>query len=511
MKLRLRSIETNGTQKIEVPDSCSLQHLKDVVFQRLSSSFSTAPASVHLSLNRKDELVGSSTQESLQSLGITSGDLVFFTSNPNAFVPNSPIGQSSCNPEETKSAQPQNLRELVTLEPTLEEERTLDQSLALGTQKEETLGFDSVKTEILDSESRKSDMKFEAEENPGTSGKVDMDVDDDVSMVEEGKSFSVPCFLRKVFRKEVGEGGGGDHKLLVIAVHAVLLESGFVGFDSISRMKVEGFHLPDEWPSRAFTLSLWYTLPEIVNGAETVVLKFQSLGKYVNVYGSLTEKGSKSYRVCLAEDQLVFFLNLLWANCESVDLMSEKNSSVKPEKEVFEFWKTVKDRLALPLLIDLCDKANLPPPPCFMRLPTDLKFKILESLPFVDVARMGCVSSELSYLASNDDLWKQKYLEHFGNAEYLQGGNNWKEKFAKCWETRKKRRVERKIVRRINFPVVPGTEPMPWLLIRDNPYPFIVPRIIGGDYDVGPGFGQSVPAVPRRNVTPHRNLGGRRI
>ena len=43
-----------------------------------------------------------------------------------------------------------------------------------------------------------------------------MDIDDDGSMVEAGKSLSVPCFLRKVFKKEAGEGGSGDHKLLVI-------------------------------------------------------------------------------------------------------------------------------------------------------------------------------------------------------------------------------------------------------------------------------------------------------
>ncbi|KAI7990442.1 putative F-box protein [Camellia lanceoleosa] len=92
---------------------------------------------------------------------------------------------------------------------------------------------------------------------------------------------------------------GGDHKLLVIAVHAVLIESGFVGFDSVSRRKVEGFHLPDEWPSLQFTMSLQYTLPEIIkqgpitiNGVETVKLKFQSLGKFVNVYGSLAKNGS---------------------------------------------------------------------------------------------------------------------------------------------------------------------------------------------------------------------------
>lgn len=530
MKLRLRSLETKETIRIQLPTPCSLQHLREVVLQRVSSSSSSAPASVHLSLNRKDELLSSSPQDSLQSLGVTSGDLVFFTFNHNAFSSETLIVQSNNN---------SNSEESLVSEPNSQSERTIDQTLGLNTQKDETLDFDSakaepVKEETLGSESGKGEIKpgegqipglgTQMEQTPAMSGTENMEIDfennDDGSMLEVVKSFSVPSFLRKVFRKEVGEGGGGDHKLLVIAVHAVLLESGFVGFDSVSRMKVEGFHLSDEWPSIAFTMSLWYTLPEIIdrgpsaahNGVETVVLKIQSLGKYVNIYGSLSRNGSGLYRVCVDEDRVAFFLNLIWANCDKIEEINGKDSSSNscPEKEVFEFWKNVKDRLALPLLIDLCEKAGLAPPPCFMRLPTDLKLKILESLPGVDVAKVGCVCSELRYLSSNDDLWKQKLSEQFGNAEGSQSGSHWKEKFAKTWVIRKKR----KTVVSERLPGVRG-EPFPlWVprIIRD-PYPHRVPRIIGGDYDLGPSISVElrgpVRSALRRNVMPHCNLGGR--
>ena len=54
--------------------------------QILSQSIpSSSSSSLHLSLNRKDELHASSPQASLQSLAITSGDLIFFTHNPTAF------------------------------------------------------------------------------------------------------------------------------------------------------------------------------------------------------------------------------------------------------------------------------------------------------------------------------------------------------------------------------------------------------------------------------------------
>lgn len=72
--------------------------------------------------------------------------------------------------------------------------------------------------------------------------------------------------------------------------------------------------------------------------------------------------------------------------------------------------------------------------PCFMRLPTVLKMKILELLPADDVAKISCVSSELQFLASSDDLWKLKFEEQFGDASRLDENEPWKEKFARVIE-----------------------------------------------------------------------------
>ncbi|KAL3328199.1 hypothetical protein AABB24_035703 [Solanum stoloniferum] len=60
----------------------ALQELKNRISQALPSS--SAPNSIHLSLNRKDELQFSE-EDTLQSIGITSGDLIFFTQNPIGF------------------------------------------------------------------------------------------------------------------------------------------------------------------------------------------------------------------------------------------------------------------------------------------------------------------------------------------------------------------------------------------------------------------------------------------
>ncbi|KAF8034908.1 hypothetical protein BT93_C1052 [Corymbia citriodora subsp. variegata] len=281
-------------------------------------------------------------------------------------------------------------------------------------------------------------------------------------------------------------------------------------------MAADRFHLPDQWPSTAFSVSLQYSLPELVartpgpNVSESVVLKFQSLGHFIIVYGSLAKGRSALRRVCLNERRFAPIIDVMWAKGEDNVEVNEngESSSSSSEKEVFEFWKIVKDGLALPLLIDLTERVGLPLPSCFTCLPTELKLKIFESLPGIDLARVGCVSSELRYLTSNNDLWKQKYVEEFG---VTQGMFNWKKKFTDSWEETKKRKRDGswwQTTYRVDRPF--------YFRIRRDPNPFIVPGVIGGDYDRLPGLGVPPPfhqpfrrvQFRRNNIIPNCNLGG---
>ncbi|KAI3972791.1 hypothetical protein MKX01_019449 [Papaver californicum] len=100
--------------------------------------------------------------------------------------------------------------------------------------------------------------------------------------------------------------------------------------------------------------------------------------------------------------------------------MVEEAASVVCSRRNVPNEEIVRDEIALPLLSDLCDKTVLAYSPCFTfsLLPGDLKLKILQLLPGINVARIGCVSSELRYLCSNNDLWKQKIGEEFTESEY---------------------------------------------------------------------------------------------
>ncbi|KAJ6799099.1 F-box protein SKIP22-like [Iris pallida] len=196
------------------------------------------------------------------------------------------------------------------------------------------------------------------------------------------------------------DGIKGNLGLLIVVVHAIFLESGFMVCDGI-----EPSRLPKYWNLATVSISLWYTVPDLVDPVKVAVLKFSSTGKFVLVYGYLSGvDGPDVHRLCLDSSKVAPFADLVSPDGEK-------------EKEVFNLWKVVKDGLCLPLLIDICEKNGLPFPPCFARLPTDLKFMILELLPGVDVARVGCASSELRYLSGNDELWKQKFVKEFGVAK----------------------------------------------------------------------------------------------
>ncbi|KAG7014930.1 F-box protein SKIP22, partial [Cucurbita argyrosperma subsp. argyrosperma] len=496
MKLRLRSVESKETLRIEVPDQSTIEHLKQTLLQALSSSFSAD--SLHLSLNRKDELQGSSPEDSLHSIGITSGDLVFFTFKPSGF---SSRGGTSIQASSQDSSSSRPGKEIQGIDCDIKKPR-LENSMP-----------ESIESKSLDAEMTTGGMVEDGEKFL-ESDCEEMDVEED-PIVDVVKKCSRPIFLRRVLKEELGYDRNA-HKLLVTAVHAVLLESGFVLIDPNLGSEDNPFRMPEDWPSPSFTMSLWYTLPKLLakedkssTMTEVVLLKFQSLGHFVNVYGSLNcSRGSSVYRISLDERKFAPNLDLIWVDSVSSYIMDEKEGD--PDKQVFELWKLVKDALALPLLIDLCEKTGLPTPASFMLLPADLKIKILEALPGVDIARVECVCTELLYLASSNELWKMKFTEEFGSEDSVSGKRLWKSQFVARYENEKLRSRRTNHVRdflSLGWPV------------RRPPYQFPAPHVIGGDYDIVPSIrlpthgipGQSLRWTPRRRQVfiPHYDLIGR--
>ncbi|XP_061355642.1 F-box protein SKIP22-like [Gastrolobium bilobum] len=456
MKLRLRSLESKETLKIEVPNSCSLKQLRDIISRAISST-SSSSSSLHLSLNRKDEIGLSSPHKSLDSIGIIGGDLVFYTLNPNAFSHKTLLHKPTPQ-EETNSSDVS----------TIQDSPSIDMSDAPSIPAAE-------KSPTLDA--------AEAET---------MDMVDGSDEAVLGRSDSEPSFMKRVVREVLGTDVT-DLKLLVFAVHAVILESGFVRADQVSGVAVSGSHLLDDWPSGSSSMiSLRYTLPEILNSgaSQTVNLKFQTLGHLVNVCGSLSDDaGSRLHVVHLDKCKFARPVKLMLANSESKASFNDGGDD-ECGKQVFELWKMVKDRLALPLLIDLCEKAGLDLPPCFMRLPMELKLMILEHLPGVDLAKVACTCSELRYLSSSNELWEHKFEEEFGGMKIK--GRLFKDLFALQWETKKK--SERGL---------PLRQYGRYFSRRRDPIPYGIHPIWGGEYGrASSGY------LPRWTYLPQCHLGG---
>ncbi|CAN0910012.1 F-box protein SKIP22 [Linum grandiflorum] len=238
---------------------------------------------------------------------------------------------------------------------------------------------------------------------------------------EDGsKRFSESYFLRQVLREELADCDS-HHKLLVAAIHAVFLESGFVQYDPLSGSRIDQLHI-----SVDCTLPVLYTLPELLGKDVSAALKFQTLGNFLNAFSSLNH-------MCLNGNTYAPTLRQLWR--------SKDEHITGCENVVRKLWKDVKDTLCLPLLFDLCERANLPmPSSCFASLPTDLKLSILTLLPGVDVARMECASKETRYLSSNnDELWKQKFAEEFGELRTRFVLVFWKREFATEMKSKKMR------------------------------------------------------------------------
>ncbi|XP_010427808.1 PREDICTED: F-box protein SKIP22 [Camelina sativa] len=362
MTIHLRNLETNETLTFEFSDESTLHDL------RLKINDST-PSSVGLSINRndEDELLAVSSQATLRSLGVKSGDLICFSldsSDRSAFA-------------QKKSETNHQAIEAVSI-PSIQNQSSNDTTNHGGAEELGGMNLSGV------------------------------------------KRLSEPLFLKKILMEESGDTW--EFTTVVMTVHAVMLDSGFVLFNPDLGMRFSF--------SAGTSVSLKYTLPSVIsaNGTEVVTLNFEDLVD-VEVYGSLDED-SLVDKVCINKRS---YMNI-------VDLLMESDNeevTLSVHRKVLVWWRMIKDGIVTPLLVNLCYKTGLELPPCFISLPRELKHKILASLPGVDIAALACVSPELRDMASDSDLWKQKCLEECKHL--VTEGNDvvkWKEMFASYW-TRK--------------------------------------------------------------------------
>jgi F-box protein 7 len=256
----------------------------------------------------------------------------------------------------------------------------------------------------------------------------------DVAMAEvvdakSSSSFVIGAHKREMEAENAWSAEGTVIHRLVVALQAALIDVGFLAANpSGSRLE-----LLKAWASGASaTLTVKYTLPELISmlpeaeEGRIVVLNYSLMSNFVTIYGSVPGAQSELRRLCLGLPKLA---PLLYLGSNAVGAVEEK--------EILELWRVLKDELCLPLMISLCQLNRLSLPLCLMALPGDMKAKILESVPGVDLAKVECTCKELKDLAADQNLWERKFeLELNTLGEGFRWCENWKKRFGEAW-TRK--------------------------------------------------------------------------
>lgn len=475
MKLRLRSMDQRGgaggaaeTHRVQLPDTATLSDVKAFLATKLSAAQPVPAESVRLTLNRSEELLTPDPSATLPALGLASGDLLYFTL--------SPLPSPSPPPQPQPQAQP------------LPRNPNPDVPSIAG-------AADPTKSPVESGSS--SSMPQALCTNPGLPVASDPHhPPPDVVMAE---AFAVIKSKSSLVvgdtKREMENVGGADGTVicrLVVALHAALLDAGFLYANPVGSC----LQLPQNWASGSFVpVSMKYTLPELVEALPVVeegmvaVLNYSLMGNFMMVYGHVPGATSGVRRLCLELPELV---PLLYLDSDEV--------STAEEREIHELWRVLKDEMCLPLMISLCQLNNLSLPPCLMALPGDVKAKVLEFVPGVDLARVQCTCKELRDLAADDNLWKKKCEMEFNTqGESSQVGRNWKERFGAAWKVSNNKGQKR---------------PSPFFNYGwGNPYsPHGFP-VIGGDSDMLPFIGH--PNLlgrsfgnQRRNISPSCSFGG---
>ncbi|KAH9314619.1 hypothetical protein KI387_023246 [Taxus chinensis] len=274
----------------------------------------------------------------------------------------------------------------------------------------------------------------------------------------EQKYKPISYFLQRVFSEEK-ENVKCDHDLLIIFVHAVMLELGFVRFDAHTSEACLGFDLPQRWSAKDLVSSIRYTLPQLLScnaddrlskHVENLELKFQLAGIFLVV----DAKDSQCSRLWLEVEKFMPCIEHSILSVAEISSYRRRETLPKIRENFTEFGKDlefmdrdrdflklcrdVKDGLCLPLLGDMSEKASLPLPPSLMTIPMDIRIKIMESLHGIDAAMLCCVCTEFRHLCSNDEFWKHKCIKFasyaFQDEDYRAlGAQSWKDVFRLMW------------------------------------------------------------------------------
>lgn len=227
-------------------------------------------------------------------------------------------GQGSNSHDQGKSVDPVSLRRELCAAAALQR-TTISQPEASSSEESRIISGDSASCSHPEepvSQSAKGKSKMECAMDTTASGSrvMEMEIEEDENGLLESPSSpkihsSLPDLLQRVLLIEY-EKVKERQALLVLALHAVMLETGFVLRQPMGVVgPSDRCGLPADWSGKGGLVNLTYTLPEIIRatsaGTQTSVvgdalLRCQVIGNALVVYGVVTGgQGSEIYRLSL--------------------------------------------------------------------------------------------------------------------------------------------------------------------------------------------------------------------
>ncbi|KAL3150240.1 hypothetical protein ABBQ32_000098 [Trebouxia sp. C0010 RCD-2024] len=426
MMTRLRIKTSDGKlERITLPNNSTLRELKELIARDVLHNSGTT--SVKLSLNNKVELEGT-PKDTLQAAGICSGDLLWVMG---------PANHKTSGASSDRLGKPNTNTSVPGSAPKPAKSATTRKNAAVPSEA-------SAQISCL------SSFEEDAVQIPKQDGER-----------PEAKP-SYPELLQRVL-DSCPEATPRPHQLMLLTVHAVMLETGMQLAHQDSK-----YALPDGTLSRCSNVcQLEYVLQQRQQ-QEVCEIKYIGLGAGLACIAAFNGSQVVTLNVSLTH-------HLHVPRQQPQGGHSELATSAFTDLQ--QLWTELKDRLALKVFASLRQSAGLPPPLGLLSLPTELKTKILSSLQAQDLAVMECCCTELRRLASTDLFWQPLFHMEFGFVTSYEGyqaiQRGWQHVYALKYVDREARRQQSR--RRPRLTAFPGRG------IFAPPGP--PAGITGGDYD----------------------------
>ncbi|GAX78524.1 hypothetical protein CEUSTIGMA_g5964.t1 [Chlamydomonas eustigma] len=575
MKIRIKlQNEPADTYKLECSAADSLEALKSVMVESIPKlkQITSDLSAISLSLNKKDVLSGEG-KCSLSSLGICGGDLIWVLSDMSTTTPKSTYA-STTDPEACGSKR---LRATDDVKHTTAE---ADQAAGVSSS---TCGDKTQISPITDlhmpqasgrmmmtdeqnssrlnsfPQSSSATMQCKAQSPPGSimfsasspnaalAATQSSDVSPSVSETESLDNAPdcmfntnlhiLPVHLKRLIQASSIEHNGilggqaprmkglmhqlNPHNLILLALHAAMLETGFLTLGNEDLVQSQGTGSSGTSHTSSHTSHTYYwPFEQNTSLLPSARILTHSIGPFLSIHATLLSTQQPTPLIRTSSRATIQTIHLNTTQYVSIGprvdpaknyhVQSETLASIQDAalsqpscfKALPELWRKLKDGVALWLLSRTFQEAGLPSPVSLLVLPLEVKDKILGLLKARDLAATSAVCGELRSLSRSEIFWQALYAEEFscvprGEADSdVSRYGGWAAAFAARW----RQRQERSKVDSSNNHLRPR---MPSSGVFRSPYgggypspppPGYLPGsfIIGGDYDRFPSQGQGI-------------------